>query len=216
MLHKNPVPGPNARALLARDSEVVSPSYPRDYPFVMSHGSGSEVWDVDGYRYIDCVAGIAVCSTGHSHPDVVRAIREQAGKFIEWAQVHGDLYGTPRANVEKIPQGADLVLEIDTEGARKIKEAFGDAVLIFILPPSLGVLEGRLRSRGGDAKEAIEARLHNAQKELDQIARYDYIVVNKEIEEATREVASIVIAERCKAARVLALRWGGTHGTDNG
>ena len=82
MLHKNPVPGPKARALLARDSEVVSPSYPRDYPFVMSHGSGSEVWDVDGYRYIDCVAGIAVCSTGHSHPDVVRAIREQAGKFI--------------------------------------------------------------------------------------------------------------------------------------
>jgi len=131
---------------------------------------------------------------------------EQAGRFIEWAQVHGDLYGTPRANMEKIRQGEDLVLEIDTEGAKKIREAFSDAVLIFILPPSLEDLKGRLRSRGGDAEEAIAARLHNAQKELDQTARYDYIVVNKEIEEATREVASIVIAERCKAARVLAER----------
>jgi guanylate kinase len=95
-------------------------------------------------------------------------------------------------------------LEIDTQGARKIRGVFSDAVLIFILPPSLEVLKGRLRSRGGDAEEAIAARLHNAQKELDQMARYDYIVVNVEIEEATREVASIIIAERCKAARVLA------------
>ena len=82
MLHKNPVPGPKARALLARDKKVISPSYPRDYPFAMSHGLGSEVWDVDGFRYIDCAAGIAVCSTGHSHPDVVRAIQQQAEKFI--------------------------------------------------------------------------------------------------------------------------------------
>lgn len=140
----------------------------------------------------------------------------QAGRFIEWAQVHGDLYGTPRDNVEKIRLGKDLVLEIDTEGAKKIREAFSDAVLIFVLPPSLEVLKGRLRSRGGDAAEAIEARLHNAQKELDQMARYDYIVVNKEIEEATREVASIIVAERCKAARVLAERLGGEYGTDNG
>jgi guanylate kinase len=126
---------------------------------------------------------------------------EQAGRFIEWAQVHGDLYGTPRANLEKLDHGEDLVLEIDTEGAKRIQEAFSDAVLIFILPPSLEVLKGRLQSRGGDAEEAIRARLHNAQKELDQMARYDYIVVNQEIEEATREVASIIIAERCKAAR---------------
>jgi guanylate kinase len=129
---------------------------------------------------------------------------EQGGRFIEWARVHGDLYGTPRANMEKLSQGEDLVLEIDTQGARKIREVFSDAVLIFILPPSLEVLKGRLRSRGGDAEEAIEARLHNAQKELDQMARYDYIVVNQEIEEATRQVASIIMAERCKAARVLA------------
>jgi guanylate kinase len=94
-------------------------------------------------------------------------------------------------------------LEIDTQGARKIREEFNDGVLIFIRPPSLEVLEGRLRSRGGDAEEAIQARLHNAQKELDQMAWYDYIVVNDEIEEATRQLASIIIAERCKTARVL-------------
>ncbi len=129
---------------------------------------------------------------------------EKAGRFIEWAEVHGDLYGTPQANLERLSHGEDLVLEIDTQGARKIREVFSDAVLIFILPPSLEVLQGRLRSRGGDAEEAIRARLQNAQKELDQMSGYDYIVVNEEIEEATREVASIIIAERCKAVRVLA------------
>ena len=76
------LPGPRARALLARDAQVVSPSYPRDYPFVMSHGRGAEAWDVDGNRFLDFAAGIAVCSTGHSHPRVVEAIRNAADKFI--------------------------------------------------------------------------------------------------------------------------------------
>jgi 4-aminobutyrate aminotransferase len=76
------LPGPKARALLERDAQVVSPSYPRDYPFVMSHGRGAEVWDVDGNRFLDFAAGIAVCSTGHSHPRVVEAIRGAADRFI--------------------------------------------------------------------------------------------------------------------------------------
>jgi 4-aminobutyrate aminotransferase len=76
------LPGPNARALLARDAEVVSPSYPRDYPFVMSHGRGCEVWDVDGHRFLDFAAGIAVCSTGHAHPRVVKAVQDTAAKFL--------------------------------------------------------------------------------------------------------------------------------------
>jgi 4-aminobutyrate aminotransferase len=76
------LPGPRARALLERDAQVVSPSYPRDYPFVMSHGRGAEVWDVDGNRFLDFAAGIAVCSTGHSHPRVVEAIRGAADRFI--------------------------------------------------------------------------------------------------------------------------------------
>ena len=76
------LPGPKAKALLARDAGVVSPSYPRDYPFVMSHGRGAEVWDVDDNRFLDFAAGIAVCSTGHSHPKVVAAIKEAADKFL--------------------------------------------------------------------------------------------------------------------------------------
>ena len=76
------LPGPKARALLARDAEVISPSYPRDYPFVMDHGKGCEVWDVDGHRFIDFAAGIAVCSTGHSHPAVVGAVKNAAEKFL--------------------------------------------------------------------------------------------------------------------------------------
>ncbi len=76
------LPGPKAQALIARDAAVVSPSYPRDYPFVMSHGKGAEAWDVDGNRFLDFAAGIAVCSTGHSHPEVVAAITEAAKGFL--------------------------------------------------------------------------------------------------------------------------------------
>jgi 4-aminobutyrate aminotransferase len=76
------LPGPKARAILERDAKVVSPSYPRDYPFVMSHGRGAEVWDVDGNRFLDFAAGIAVCATGHSHPAVVAAIKDAADGFL--------------------------------------------------------------------------------------------------------------------------------------
>ena len=76
------LPGPKAQALIARDRKVVSPSYVRDYPFVMGHGRGAEVWDVDGNRFVDFASGIAVCSTGHSHPAVVTAIQEAAQKFL--------------------------------------------------------------------------------------------------------------------------------------
>ena len=79
---KTELPGPKARAMIERDHAVVSPSYPRDYPFVMSHGRGTEVWDVDGNRFLDFMAGIAVCATGHAHPDVVRAVQEAAGRFL--------------------------------------------------------------------------------------------------------------------------------------
>ncbi|MGE5072468.1 MAG: acetyl ornithine aminotransferase family protein [Anaerolineae bacterium] len=83
------LPGPKARALIKRDSSVISPSYPRGYPFVMDHGKGSEVWDVDGNRFLDFMAGIAVNSTGHAHPKVVRAIQEQAEAFLH---ISSDFY----------------------------------------------------------------------------------------------------------------------------
>lgn len=83
------LPGPKARELVERDRLVISPSYPRGYPFVMDHGKGTEVWDVDGNRFLDFAAGIAVVSTGHSHPEVVKAIQEQAEKFIH---ISSDFY----------------------------------------------------------------------------------------------------------------------------
>ncbi len=83
------LPGPKARALIKRDSAVISPSYPRGYPFVMDHGKGSEVWDVDGNRFLDFMAGIAVTSTGHAHPKVVKAIQDQAEQFIH---ISSDFY----------------------------------------------------------------------------------------------------------------------------
>ncbi|UCC66182.1 MAG: guanylate kinase [Deltaproteobacteria bacterium] len=148
-----------------------------------------------------------------SHREFIDMVSD--GKFIEWAEVHGYLYGTPRANLEKLMQGEDLILEIDTQGARKIRQEFRNGVLIFILSPSLEVLGERLRARGGDTEEAIQARLQYARKELDQVAWYDYIVINREIEEATKELTSIIIAERCKAARVLE-GIGGKYGKNNG
>lgn len=89
MATKLNLPGPKAQAILKRDAATISPSYPRDYPFVMSHGNGTSVWDVDGNEFLDFAAGIAVCSTGHSHPDVVKAIQEQAEKFIH---ISSDFY----------------------------------------------------------------------------------------------------------------------------
>jgi len=83
------LPGPKAKAMIERDSKVISPSYPRGYPFVMDHGKGSEVWDVDGNRFLDFMGGIAVVSTGYSHPKVVKAIQEQAEKFIH---ISSDFY----------------------------------------------------------------------------------------------------------------------------
>ncbi len=84
---KNPhlvteLPGPKSRAMIERDTKVASPSYPRDYPFVMSHARGTEAWDVDGNRFLDFAAGIAVCSTGHAHPRVVKAVQDAAAKFL--------------------------------------------------------------------------------------------------------------------------------------
>ena len=86
---KLPLPGPKASEIIKKDSEFISPSYPRGYPFVMDHGKGTEVWDVDGNRFLDLAAGIAVVSTGHSNPKVVKAIQEQAEKFIH---ISSDFY----------------------------------------------------------------------------------------------------------------------------
>jgi 4-aminobutyrate aminotransferase len=97
------LPGPKARSIIERDQAVISPSYPRGYPFVMDYGRGTEVWDVDGNRFLDFAAGIAVCSTGHSHPEVVRAIQEQAERFLH---ISSDFYHEPWV---KLGEKLDLI-----------------------------------------------------------------------------------------------------------
>jgi 4-aminobutyrate aminotransferase len=96
-LIKTPLPGPKAKALIARDSKVVSPSYTRGYPFVMARGTGAVVEDVDGNRFLDCAAGIAVNSTGHCHPEVVAAIIEQAQQFLHMSGT--DFYYEPQVRL---------------------------------------------------------------------------------------------------------------------
>ena len=141
-----------------------------------------------------------------SKEEFLRMVQE--GKFWEWAEVHGDLYGTPLSNLDALKE-ADLILDLDPQGAKRVKGMRRDAVLIFILPPSLKELERRLRQRG---ERSLRERLRNAQKELEQISFYDYIVVNDDLEEATASLCAVVLAERCRKERLLK---GEGDGTDN-
>ena len=119
--------------------------------------------------------------------------------FLEHAQVYGNRYGTPKEPViEKLKQGIDVILEIDIQGALKVKENYPDGVFIFILPPSMSELRKRLTGRGTETAEAIELRLGETMKELSFIEKYDYCVVNGELDEAVSRVKAIVVAEHSK------------------
>jgi guanylate kinase len=125
------------------------------------------------------------------------------GQFAEWAKVHGYFYGTPRKPLDRnIRAGRDVLLDIDVQGARKIKKTYPQAVSIFLLPPSLKELQRRLAARGTDGRETIRRRLINARGEIGEIMHYDYFVVNREVTEAIRALSSIVEAERAKTSRV--------------
>lgn len=128
------------------------------------------------------------------------------GEFAEWARVHGSFYGTPRRPLEKnIRRGRDVLLDIDVQGAKKIKRQYSQAVSVFLLPPSWRELEKRLSLRGTDRLEGIRQRLETARRELRQLLRYDYFVVNREVREALELLRSIVAAERLRISRVR--RW---------
>jgi guanylate kinase len=136
-----------------------------------------------------------------------RFARMQAkGEFAEWAEVHGYLYGTPRRPLEmNLRRGRDMLLDIDVQGARKIKRQYRHAVSIFLLPPSWHELQKRLALRGTDRVESIRQRLANARREIQEIIRYDYFIVNRDLGEAVESLKSIVIAERLKVSRVKAI-----------
>ena len=123
-----------------------------------------------------------------------------AGEFAEWAEVHGNLYGTSLKTLQKSrDEGIDLILDIDCQGAAQFKENQVDGVTIFILPPSYNELRSRLEGRGSDSPEVIEQRLLNAVDEIAQAGCYDYIVVNDVFSRAVDELKSIIVAERLRS-----------------
>jgi guanylate kinase len=122
-----------------------------------------------------------------------------ADAFVEWANVHGRRYGTSKKAIEdRITHGADVILEIDWQGALQIKRIFSNAVLIFILPPSWEELRSRLERRGEDAADVIEVRLQNAKTELAQAKEFDFVIINELFERALFDLKAIVHAQRLK------------------
>ena len=124
-----------------------------------------------------------------------------ANGFVEWANVHGRRYGTSRKVIEeRVAQGADVVLEIDFQGALQIKQAFANAVLVFVLPPSWDELRARLERRGEDAPDVIDLRLKTAAEEMAQASKFDFVIINEVFERALFDLKTIVHAQRLKYA----------------
>lgn len=126
--------------------------------------------------------------------------RIDSGEFLEYAQVFGrHWYGTPQKQVDEARHaGLDLVLEIDVQGARQVKQKLPEAIAVFIVPPSRQDLERRLRSRGQDSDEAIARRLERARQEIARSAEYDFVIVNDDLQRASDELRAIVVASRCR------------------
>lgn len=123
-------------------------------------------------------------------------------EMLEYAEIYGNYYGTPKPYVMNIlDQGKDVLLEIDPQGALQIKKHFPDAIFVFIVPPSLDELTKRIYNRGTDSEEVIKRRLSAATSELEYASKYDYIIVNDEVEKATNKVSNIIDAERNRAVR---------------
>ena len=134
------------------------------------------------------------------------ALRDQNG-FLEWAQVYDNYYGTPRAFVEEVlASGKDCILEIDPQGALQVRKATDEAVLVFIAPPSLEELRNRLTGRGTESAEEVEKRLSCAESELAYRDKYDYIIVNDDVETAAAKMEAILLAEKCRSGRNMDLK----------
>ncbi|MGB9856958.1 MAG: guanylate kinase [Dictyoglomaceae bacterium] len=132
----------------------------------------------------------------------------EKNEFLEWARVHSYLYGTPRNFVEKsLREGKDVLLKIDVQGGLNIKKIFNNAVLIFVVPPSLEELRKRLINRETEKKEDFEIRWKNVPLEISKIFYYDYVIVNSEINDAVEKVKAIILAERCKLTKEKAEYW---------
>jgi guanylate kinase len=128
------------------------------------------------------------------------AMRER-GEFVEWAEVHGNFYGTSRLWLdERMQQGHDLLLEIDWQGAQQVRRQFPEAVCIFILPPSIAELERRLRGRGSDSEDVIARRIAGALNEMRHVGEFDFVIINKDLDVALADLQAAVRASRLRFA----------------
>lgn len=129
-------------------------------------------------------------------------IMKRKGEFLEWAEVYGNFYGTPRAPIEEaISRGQSILLEIDVQGARSIRERFPDSVQIFVLPPDLGAIERRLRNRSTDSEEIIQGRVDEAMVQISACGEFDYLVVNDDLKTAHVIFQSVLIGALCSRKR---------------
>lgn len=128
----------------------------------------------------------------------------EAGEFLEHAGVHGKRYGTARADLNAVTDaGLDIILDVDVQGAEKIRESLSGGVYIFIIPPSIDECRRRLRTRAKDPEEEIERRLKIALEEISRASRYEYIIINDELTAAFEKLKSIITAERTKSPRMM-------------
>jgi guanylate kinase len=131
-----------------------------------------------------------------------RAMRDRS-EFAEWARVHGNFYATSAAFIETaLAAGRDVLLDIDTQGAAQLRARYPEAVLVFIVAPSMAELEQRLRERGSDPAGEIERRLARGREEIALWRQYDYLIVNRDVKDAVEQLTAIVTAERCRTARL--------------
>ncbi len=136
-----------------------------------------------------------------SEPDFKSKIK--TGEFLEWAEVHGKYYGTPRQHLEdNINRGLNVILTIDVQGALSIKRFYPQGVYIFLVPPSWEVLEQRLKLRASDDGQSVKLRMTNARKELSFLSHYDYLVVNDELDKAVKDVSVIMQAEHLRQIHI--------------
>ena len=123
--------------------------------------------------------------------------------FLEYAEVHGNYYGTPiKPILESLKEGKDIILDIDIQGALNVKNKMEEGIFIFIMPPTMKELRDRLVKRGTETKEKIIERFKNAYKEINEATKYNYVVINDEVENAVKKVESIIVAEKCRVDRI--------------
>jgi guanylate kinase len=123
--------------------------------------------------------------------------------FLEYAEVYGNFYGTPKSEVLKmLEEGKDVILEIDIQGALKIKSSYPKGIFIFIMPPSMEELRNRITNRGSETPESLKTRMECAYDEISFASKYDYAVVNDEVEDAVKKIESIIVAEKCRVFKI--------------